>query len=148
MNSGNRLKKTCQEEMSSFSLVCPQLFRELLWVYLDRTFHAGHGNVNSRVKFGQVRRVLGSSLRNLRGGQTVRGDCDPAQLFSGPWETSDDLTLLSSGCFCLFWWQVPGAVRITDLSGMKQQNKSWLLMELPPSINSLLMHAESLKTNP
>lgn len=78
--------------MSLFSLVCPQLFHELLWVYLDGTFRAGNGKVNSRVKRDQVRNVLGSGLRDWRAWRRwgvgvlagTQGVCDPVQLFSGP----------------------------------------------------------------
>lgn len=79
--------------MSLFSLVCPQLFHELLWVYLDGTFRAGNGKVNSRVKRDQVRNVLGSGHKGLEGveggggwgcWQALQGVCDPVQLFSGP----------------------------------------------------------------
>lgn len=118
------------------------------WLYLPWTVCACKGKVSSRVKFGWARRVLGRDLRSCgegEGGSKQRGDWDADQLFSGPWETSDDLTLLSSSRFACPDARCHVAVRITCLNRMKQWNKSQLLTELSPSINLLLIHAKSLQ---
>ena len=134
---------------------CPQLFHELLWVYLDGTFRAGNGKINSRVKRDQVRNVLGSGLRDCRawrlgrgGRQALRGFVILSSCSQGlerlpmNWPSSPPVisACLDAGCH--------GAVRITDLNGMKQWNEFGLPMEFPPSSNVLLMPSESLKKNP
>lgn len=103
-----------------------------------------NGKVSSRVKLGLVRRVR----EDWGWGEAGRERCcDADQLLSGPWETSDDPTFLSSRPSACPDARCHVPARITDLNRMKQWGQILATEIYLQSINSLLVPAEFLKKN-
>lgn len=106
MYSGKGLKKTCwknRKKLPNSALYFHSFSLNCLWVYLDKA----HGEVNSRVKFGRGRSVLGSNERNWRERGRRRGVswCWPAVLRALRYFRWPEPPLLPH--FCLSWSQMP-----------------------------------------
>lgn len=135
-----------QEEMPCFSLQpwFHSFSRNCLWAYLDRALRAAMARSTQELNLARS----GECWVGVGGGGAgSERCCDADQLFSGPWETSHDLTLLSSRPSACPDARCHVTARITDLNRMKQWGQILATEIYHQSINPLLIPDEFLKKN-